>query len=104
MPLFFEKCDGGLRLYIRVSPKSRRNAIIGIAEDGNGGSVLKIAVSAVPENGKSNQAVIKLLSKTFGIAKSDIRIISGDTSRNKTLFLKTEADPDHILQACREAR
>jgi uncharacterized protein (TIGR00251 family) len=77
----------GLRLRLRVAPKSGRDAVLGV-HDG----ALKLAVTAAPEKGKANAAVIKLLSKTWRLPKSAFEILSGDTSRDKLLLVRGEAD------------
>jgi uncharacterized protein YggU (UPF0235/DUF167 family) len=45
-------------------------------------------VTAAPEKGKANAAVVALLSETLGVPKSSIEIVRGDTSRNKTLRIR----------------
>lgn len=70
------------RLQIKVSPKSSRNAI-----QGWNGEALKIAVTAAPERGKANEAVIALLAKQLGIAKSRISVTSGHTQPRKTVSI-----------------
>ena len=86
----FESCDGGVRFTLRVTPKAGRNKIQSVMRDAEGRLLLKVAVTDVPEDGKANQAVIKLLSKSFGVAKSDIEILSGETSRVKRLFMRLD--------------
>jgi uncharacterized protein (TIGR00251 family) len=44
-------------------------------------------VTSPPVDGEANAAVIQLLAKTFGIAKSDVTIISGLTTKRKTVRL-----------------
>jgi len=53
---------------------------------------LKARVRAVPENSKANRAIEKLIAKRLKIAKSTVRVISGDTSRNKTIRIDGETD------------
>jgi uncharacterized protein (TIGR00251 family) len=67
-------------LQIRVVPRAKRNSI----EIGSDGQV-KVRVTAVPERGKANAAVIALLSKRFGVPKRDIEIVRGHTARDKTV-------------------
>ena len=74
--------DGAL-LAVRITPKAKKNAI-GPEHD----CALKVSVTVVPEKGKANAALIKLLAKQLRIAKSDIEIVSGHTDRNKTLLLR----------------
>jgi uncharacterized protein YggU (UPF0235/DUF167 family) len=64
-------------LQLRVTPKAARNSVT------RDGAQLRAYVTAVPENGKANAAVIKLLSKALGIPKSRLQLVRGDTSRDK---------------------
>ena len=73
---------------VRLTPKASRNEIKGWARDADGDPVLKVSVTAVPENGKANEALIALLSKSWKIPKRDITIIRGETDRNKALLIK----------------
>mgnify|MGYP003311110199 CR=1 FL=1 len=50
---------------------------------------IKIKVTAQPIENKANKALIEFLSKTFKIPKSNIEILKGDTSKEKTLLIKT---------------
>jgi uncharacterized protein (TIGR00251 family) len=70
----------GLIFPVRVQPKASANRILG---EHNG--ALKIGVTAVPEKGKANAAVISLLSKELCVPKSAVEIVGGETSRLKTL-------------------
>jgi uncharacterized protein (TIGR00251 family) len=45
----------------------------------------KIRVTAVPEKGKANRALIEFLAEHLGVAKSRIRIMSGETSQSKRI-------------------
>jgi hypothetical protein len=79
--------DDGLLLHVRLTPKGGRDAIDGVETGADGKAYLKARVSAVAEDGKANAALIALIAKTAGLSKSAISIISGDTSRQKTLVL-----------------
>jgi uncharacterized protein (TIGR00251 family) len=70
----------GVRLELRVIPRSPRNQIAGI-RDGR----LLIRVTAPPVHSAANEAVIAGLAAAIDRAKRDIRIVAGDTSRNKTV-------------------
>ena len=48
-------------------------------------------VTAVPEAGKANEALIKLLAKEWGVAKSSISLVAGATDRNKILHIAGDA-------------
>ncbi|MCK5777371.1 MAG: DUF167 domain-containing protein [Rhodospirillales bacterium] len=81
----FQLIDGGLDVRLRVTPKASRDAIGDLVADGQGNGVIKIAVTAVPEKGNANAAVIKLLAKAWRLRKSDMEIVQGATDRNKVL-------------------
>ena len=87
----FKPVADGVRVAIRLTPKASRNAIAGIAETGQGEAVLKVMVTAVPEAGKANEALIKLLAKEWGIAKSSISLVAGATDRNKIVHVAGDA-------------
>ena len=67
-------------LSLKVSPKASRNAILGWH-----GDALKLSVTAAPERGKANEAVIALLAKQLGIAKSALNITAGHSRSRKTV-------------------
>jgi len=83
---FFKQTSGGLEVYLRVAPKASANRTVNVAVLDR--VRLKVQVTAVPEDGKANMAVIKLLSKQWKIPKSLISVISGATNRNKTLLIE----------------
>lgn len=90
-----EAVEGGVRVAVRLTPKARRDAIEGLAATADGGSEIRASVTAVPEDGKANRALVKLLSKAWGVPKSAIAIVAGATDRHKILSLA--GDPAHIL-------
>ena len=63
---------------VRVTPKARRNEV-SVDQDG----MLRVHVTVAPEDGKANAAVIKLLAKALGLAKSRLTLIRGAASRDK---------------------
>lgn len=73
----------GLCIVVITHPQSNEDRINGI-HDG----MLKIDVTAPPEKGKANKAVVKLLSKELGVPKSLIEILGGETSRKKVVLIK----------------
>lgn len=74
---------------IRVAPKAARNAISGKTTDE---LAIKVSVTAPPEDGKANAAVIKLLAKAWKLPKSGISVAKGATSRDKTLHVAGDTD------------
>lgn len=70
---------------IKLTPKASRNAIQGWGVDADGVPVLKVSVTAVPEKGKANAALINLLAKEWRLPKGNFRLIRGETDRLKQL-------------------
>lgn len=69
--------ETGTLLQVRVTPRAAADRIV--LEDG----VYRIYVTTVPEDGKANKAVIALLAKHLGIAKSRLELVRGETARDK---------------------
>lgn len=74
--------NGSLVLKMKAFPKSERNEIVGVR---NGELVLRIQAPAL--KGQANKELVKFLAKTLAVARSDIKILSGETSRHKLLSL-----------------
>jgi hypothetical protein len=70
-------------LRVKINPRASKNAIMGHMDDEH--NTLKISVTAAPEKGKANEAVIKLLSQEYQVPKSNIKIISGHSSQIKLI-------------------
>ncbi|ACJ00243.1 DUF167 domain-containing protein [Rhodospirillum centenum] len=88
---FAEAAPGGVRVALRVTPKASRTAVQGPMDGPEGRTLLKLAVTAVPEDGKANAAVIALLAKHWRLPKSSMSIVSGGTDRTKVLFIAGDA-------------
>lgn len=86
---FYTQKGGKYYINVRVSPKASKNEIIGLRD-----RVLLVSVTAVPKKNQANEAVIRILSKTFRIAKSKIEVISGSKGKNKVVCI----DSDIILK------
>lgn len=76
-----------MKLSLKVAPKAARNAISGWM-----GETLKLSVTAAPERGKANDAVIELLARTLKLPKSAISVIRGQTSTQKLVQIDGLAD------------
>ena len=73
---------------IRLTPKASRSRVEGVGAGADGGAVLKVAVTAPPERGKANAAMITLLAKAWRLPKTSMAITAGATARRKTLLVK----------------
>lgn len=80
------------RLTVRVQPKASADRIEDWAEDDAGRKFLKVRVRAVPEDGKANSAVQKLVAKWLGLPKSAVRVVTGGKTRLKGLEI--DGPPD----------
>jgi hypothetical protein len=78
----------GVRVFVRLQPKARRERIEGVVTEPDGRVALKVAVTAPAESGKANAALIALLGKSWRLPKSAIAIVGGATDRRKTLLLR----------------
>jgi uncharacterized protein YggU (UPF0235/DUF167 family) len=76
---------------VRLTPKSSRDALEGVATLADGQCVLKARVRAVPEDGKANAALAALVAKSLKIPASRVRLATGASSRHKVLMLSGEA-------------
>lgn len=89
---YIEIVPGGIKLFVRVSPKAKREGFEGVYVEPNGDVRLKIAVNAPPVDGKANEAIVKLISKKIKIAKSLIHLVSGEIDRNKVFYIEGNAE------------
>lgn len=83
-----------VRLSVKLTPNAGRDGIDGAEPGADGETLLKARVTAVPEKGKANKALIELLAKSLKLPKSSISVISGDTARKK--ILRIDGDTEEI--------
>jgi len=93
----FATAPDGIRIRLRVQPRARRNQADGLVAEADGGVALKVAVTAAPEDGKANAAVIALLAKAWGLPKSAFTVVAGASDRRKIIHL--QGDPARLMQA-----
>ena len=70
-----------VRLIVRATPKASRNEIAGRRADG----ALLVRVTAAPQDGHANAAVCALMARALGVPKSAVRVVRGETSRDKVI-------------------
>jgi uncharacterized protein (TIGR00251 family) len=83
-------CDDGVRLCLRVAPGARRDAFVGVH-----GDALKLAVRAVPEKGRANDAVLRVLADALGVAARQVSLVAGGASRDKVVAVRG-LGPDEV--------
>lgn len=89
-----------MRVRVRLNPKASRDRIDGLHAGADGGPVLKARVTAPPEGGKANAALIRLLAREWGLPKSLLTIATGASDRRKTLII--EGDSKALLEQLNE--
>ena len=75
--------DKRLSLSVKVTPKSSRNEIVGVLDDGT----LKLKITAAPEKGKANAEIREFLASQFGVGKRNVEIVRGETSAHKQVVI-----------------
>jgi hypothetical protein len=83
----------GVLLPVRAVPRASKNEIQGIH-----GDALKIRLQAPPVDGKANEALIRFLSDTLDIPRSQISVASGETGRNKSVLIAGTTRDDLITR------
>ncbi len=86
----------GVRVAIRLSPRSRSDRLVAVAASAAGGHVLKATVAAPAEAGRANEALLQLLARAWHIPRRDLSIIAGSTSRNK--IVRVVGDPQRLVE------
>ena len=82
----------GLLVQVRLTPKGGRDSIDGVETMGDGRAALKARVRVAPEDGKANEALVRLLAQAAGVGRSAVSISAGHTSRVKTVEIRGEAE------------
>jgi uncharacterized protein len=65
---------------VRVIPRSSKSEIVGEYDE-----CLKVKLTSPPVDGEANAELVKLFAKAFGVSKSDISIVGGQTSKTKLI-------------------
>jgi len=77
----------GVRLSVRLTPKASSDRIAGVVVDDAGRPALKAAVTAAPEDGKANAALLRLLAKAFDLPRTTLSVVSGHAHRTKLVHV-----------------
>jgi uncharacterized protein (TIGR00251 family) len=89
----------GARVALRVTPRAASSRVQGVEVDGAGNVQLAVRVSAPPEAGKANAAVIRLLARRWRTAQRDLEVVSGAGARHKVLHV--HGSPDALIARLR---
>jgi uncharacterized protein (TIGR00251 family) len=84
----------GVRVAIRLTPRAKANRLLATATT-EAGRVIKASVTAVPEKGRANEALLELLARAWDLPRRDLSIVAGSTSRNKAV--RIAGDPRQLI-------
>lgn len=73
----------GATLAVRAQPGARKAAVLG-----EQAGALKVAVTAPPEDGRANEALVEALKEFLGVRRSRVELLSGQTHRNKVFLIR----------------
>ena len=82
-----------MKIEVRITPNASKDEITGKAEDGR----LRIRIQSPPVDGAANKRLVRFIAKTAGVAKSKVRIVSGERSRDKALEI--DGDEKEIIRS-----
>lgn len=78
----FTRTRDGIRIEVKVEPRSSKKGIAGVL-----GNKLKVKLTSPPVDGAANEQLVEVLAEAFGIKKTAIKIIRGQSSKNKVVEL-----------------
>ena len=81
----------GVRVAVRVTPKAGRDAIAGLKPTANGSAELAVRLTAPPEKGRANDALLTLLAREWRLPRRTLKLIAGATDRHKAVLVKGDA-------------
>jgi uncharacterized protein len=77
-----EQSANGVLLRIRVQPRASRNEVVGLH-----GDTVRVRLSAPPVDGRANDELIRLMAQQLDLPRSALRLVSGASSRSKTIMI-----------------
>lgn len=86
----------GLILQVRLTPRSSRDAVDGIATLSDGSAVIVARVRALPEDGAANQALAGAIAKALRVPKSAVTIVGG--AKNRLKRVRVEGGPAQLIE------
>lgn len=88
LPPYARLTEKGVEVFIWAKPGARQEKILGLKEDAQGQCWLHVAVTAAPEDGKANAALVVFLASAFSVRKTDIEFVQGAQARQKRFLLR----------------
>lgn len=90
---YLHSCKNGVVLEVVLTPRASQNKILGMYNER-----LKVSIMAPPVDGKANAALCKYIAKLIGVPPSNVSVIRGQTSREKSLEILGISEED-VLSA-----
>jgi len=84
----------GLRLAVCLTPRAKADRVLGVAATAEGMRVVKASVTAPPEDGCANEALLQLLARVLRLPRRDLAIVAGAGGRRKTVSVA--GDPQDL--------
>jgi len=103
-PGFLRHTAGGVELFVRLTPRASRDAVEGPDRAADGRQHLKVRVRAVPEDGKANRALEKLIASWLDVPARNVRVTAGAKSRLKTVKIDGNAEVLSARLACAQLK
>jgi uncharacterized protein (TIGR00251 family) len=79
----------GCVLQVRAQPGARKAGVLG-----EQARALKVAVTAPPEDGRANKALVEVLREALGLKRSQVELLGGATSRDKRFLIRGLTKPE----------
>lgn len=83
LPAMFHQSRDGITFNVKVIPRAARNEIVGVE-----GDAVKVRLNAPPVEGRANEALVKFFAQELGVARAQVEILRGDTSRHKVVRVR----------------
>jgi hypothetical protein len=78
----------GVRLRLRLRPAGGADRVDGVGRAADGAERLEVRVTAAPEDGKANRALLKLLAKAWRLPARDLALVAGAKARDKVVEVR----------------
>lgn len=88
-PVYVEPKDDGWCLLVRVQPGAKKSEFAGELENR-----LRIRLAAPAVENKANKALVVFVARSLGLRPSRVTLVSGETGRQKRLFIQADTEPD----------
>ena len=85
----------GVRVVIRLSPRAKSDRLRGIAATAEGGRAIKVSVTTPAQDGRANEALLRLLSQTWCLRRGDLSL--GASAGSSSKIMRVAGDPQQLL-------